>query len=208
MAKYWTNSLYIWSHWLQRSKHLYLLNYLKTHSKHDFFIMKYDLWPPNPTFQNLNHRWLRLEWPRSQASNIWFFCTMKDRTQISRRRWIRLCLWFPFLTLKNGRGDKEYERVVATYEHFTQSTGRLAREIKKKNDESDKVEVQQHKCSKPKMLIAFKSFSSDKVDEVDDRHSSAIWPSIINIRDIKHVSRALEQYKSMNINMRLHLTYM
>ena len=73
------------------------------------------------------------------------------------------------LTLKNGRGDKEYERVVATYEHFTQSTGRLAREIEKKNDESDKVEVQQHDFSKPKMLIAFRFVSSDKVDEVDDR---------------------------------------
>ena len=59
--------------------------------------------------------------------------------------------------------------VVATYEHFTRSAGRLAREIEKKNDESDEVEVQQHDFSTPKMLIAFNFVSSDKVDEVDDR---------------------------------------
>ncbi|MFM7987575.1 MAG: hypothetical protein ACKPKO_50500, partial [Candidatus Fonsibacter sp.] len=43
-----------------------------------------------------------------------------------------MALAFP-LTLKSGRGDKEYDRVIAKYENATPATGRIAREIEQKS---------------------------------------------------------------------------
>ena len=50
----------------------------------------------------------------------------------------------------NGRAEHEYNNVVAKYEHATPSTGKNGRDIEKKNDEGDRVKVQQPDYSKPR----------------------------------------------------------
>ena len=53
-----------------------------------------------------------------------------------------MALTLPF-TSTNGRGNKAYDRVVATYENSTPATGKVAREIETNSDDMINVDVQQ-----------------------------------------------------------------
>ena len=52
-----------------------------------------------------------------------------------------MALAFP-ITLKNCRGGQEYDKLLAKYENATPTTNKIAREIEKKSDASDRVKVQ------------------------------------------------------------------
>ena len=47
------------------------------------------------------------------------------------------------VAIVNGRAEKAYNRVVARYGNTIPATGKIAREIEKKNDSGDGVQVQQ-----------------------------------------------------------------
>ena len=63
--------------------------------------------------------------------------------------------------LYNGRGEQAYHTIVAQYEKATPTTGKIARDIEKKNDAGDRVKVQQPDDSKPRSLIAL-TFNTEK----------------------------------------------
>ena len=62
---------------------------------------------------------------------------------------------FPII-LKHGRGEKEYDQVVAKYEMLHQRQATIAGEFEKNNDDIDRDEVQQPEYAKPWSFIAFK----------------------------------------------------
>ena len=66
--------------------------------------------------------------------------------------------------------------------------------------------MQQPDYSKPRSLIAFK-FDNEKAGDADGRKDVGNLVVKHNIRISRNVAKALEQYKSMKINCRLHLTY-
>ena len=59
-----------------------------------------------------------------------------------------MALAFP-LTFKRGRGDKEYDRIVAKYANATPETGRIAREFENKSDKGNDIEVIDADFSQP-----------------------------------------------------------
>ncbi|MFM6099703.1 MAG: hypothetical protein ACKPCG_16430 [Dolichospermum sp.] len=71
-----------------------------------------------------------------------------------------MALAFP-LTLKSGRGDKEYDRVIAKYENATPATGRIAREIEQKSDRGSNIEVIDADFSKPRTLYTIKFLNNE-----------------------------------------------
>ena len=117
-----------------------------------------------------------------------------------------MALAFP-LTLKSGRGDKEYDRVIAQYENATPATGRITREIEKKSDKGSNIEVIDADFSKPRTLYSIKFLNNEQVNTEEDRKefSQIIVKRKSRINSL--IQKALENYKSMKIKMRLYLTY-
>ena len=79
-----------------------------------------------------------------------------------------MALAFPF-TLKSGRADKEYDRVIAKYENAPPATGRIAWEIEKKSDKGSNIEVIAADFSKPKTLYTINYLNNEKVNMEEDR---------------------------------------
>ena len=117
-----------------------------------------------------------------------------------------MALAFP-LTLKSGRGDKEYDRVIAKYENATPATGRIAREIEKKSDKGNNIEVIDADFSKPRTLYTIKFFNNKQVNTEADRKEFSQMIVKHKSRINSLIQKALENYKSMKIKMRLYLTY-
>ena len=117
-----------------------------------------------------------------------------------------MALAFP-LTLKSGRGDKEYDRVIAKYENATPATGRIAREIEQKSDKGSNIEVIDADFSKPRTLYTIKFLNNDKINTEEDRKEFSQMIVKHKSRINSLIQKALENYKSMKIKMRLYLTY-
>ena len=65
--------------------------------------------------------------------------------------------------------------------------------------------MQQRGYTQTRSLIARNIINNDKLDEVYERKERL---SLIQICLLTHVSEAMEQYKSMNIQIWLHCAYM
>ena len=112
------------------------------------------------------------------------------------------------ITTKNGQAEKEYNKVIAKYGDAQPITGRIAREIQKKSDEGNYIEVTDPDFSKARSLITFKFLNSENnaITEERRKNLSTLITKYQN-RIEKSVSNAFDNYKSMKIKMRLHLTY-
>jgi hypothetical protein len=89
-----------------------------------------------------------------------------------------MALAFPFI-FEIGRGEKEYAKMVTIYEHknATPATGTIAREIGKKSEAGDRVEVHQPDYTKPRSLIVLNSDNKTFLTKMTEK-SSALWSSI------------------------------
>ncbi|MFM7981134.1 MAG: hypothetical protein ACKPKO_17635, partial [Candidatus Fonsibacter sp.] len=60
-----------------------------------------------------------------------------------------------------GQAEKEYNKVIAKYGDAQPIIGRISREIQKKSDEGNYIEVSDPDFSKARSLITFKFLNSE-----------------------------------------------
>ena len=93
----------------------------------------------------------------------------KEGFNISKQQYISEFL-FQILFYSTSRGiEKEYNTIGTNYQDAALATGHIAREIEKKSDAGDRVDVQQPDYSKPRSVVAIKFTTMKKVDGAEDR---------------------------------------